>query len=133
MVDESAGFWELISAVFISIMAQFAMPAAPLAQGALPIYLVTEQETLRFSDPVDLQMVESEYGAPNVLATLSTADAENFADFTGRHIGEPVGFVVCDQEIMAPVVQQRIAGGQFVISSSDNNQTLLGFLQNGCP
>ncbi len=132
MEAAAPGVWEGILKIVISFIALFT-PPEPLAEGALPVHLVAPSEVLRFAGPVAFSIVENEYGSENVLATLNTSDAMRFADFTERHLDQPVGFVVCDVELMAPVVRERIEGGEFLISSNDNNQTLIGFLQDGCP
>ena len=127
------GVWESILKIIMSIIALFTPLPEPQAEGALPMYLTAAAEELHFADPVTLAIVESEYGPPNVKGTLSGEDATRFADFTERHIGENVGFVVCEVELMAPRLMVRIEGGQFLISSPENNEAMLGFLSNGCP
>lgn len=133
MVEETPGVLAGIFTILASFLSLFSGSPEPIAAASLPIYLAASTETLGFDDPIDLQAVPSEHGAPGVLARLSAGDAARLADFTARHIGESVGFVVCGQELMAPIVRERIAGGQFLISSADQNETLLSFLRNGCP
>jgi hypothetical protein len=67
------------------------------------------------------------------LFTPPPAPLARFADFTERHIGENIGFVVCEVELMAPRMMARIEGGEFLISSPENNEAMLGFLSKGCP
>ena len=126
------GVWEGILKIIISFIALFNPPEPP-AEGALPMYLAAQGEEMRFAEPVGFSIVENEYGTEDVLGTLTPADAVRFADFTERHLNQEDGFVVCDVELMAPVIRARIEGGQFLISSPDNNATLMGFLENGCP
>jgi len=127
------GVWEGILKIIISFIALFAPPPAPLGQGALPMYLAAAAEELHFANPVAFSIVESDYGPPNVKGTLSAEDTARFADFTERHIGENVGFVVCEVELMAPRLMSRIEGGQFLISGPENTEAMLGFLSSGCP
>ena len=121
-----------IAKIIASILALSASNE-PLVQVPLPMQVETPAEVLVMQEPVGFAMVEGQFGTLEAQGAMGAADAARFADYTARHIGENVGFVVCGVELMAPRVTARIEGGQFVISGGEPNAAMLGFLENGCP
>ncbi|HIP24374.1 MAG TPA: hypothetical protein EYG79_12395 [Rhodobacteraceae bacterium] len=105
----------------------------PLVEASLPVQLEASDEVLIMLNPVEFEIWESETGGEDVVAQLSEEDRVRFSEFTGRHIGEIVGFSVCGEVIIAPKIMEQINVGGFVLSGPDNNEALLSFLEHGCP
>lgn len=135
MIETTApfGVFSGIFKIIASFLALFMAEPEPLGTGHLPLMLVAEGEVLDFDAPVAFSLGEDGFGGLAITGSLPASDAARMGDFTARHIGEPVGFQVCGVELMAPVVQERIAGGRFLISGAEATETMLGFLENGCP
>ncbi len=55
-------------------------------------------------------------GAPLVSLNFDSEGGELFAELTGAHIGEQIAIFLDGEVISAPMVQQRISGGQAVIT-----------------
>ncbi len=121
-----------IAKIIASILA-LASPDAPRVEVALTVQMEAPDEVLTMLNPVEFEIWESETGGEDVIAQLSDEDRLRFTAFTGRHIGEVVEFSVCGDVIMAPRIMEQINVGSFVLAGSENNEALLGFIQNGCP
>ncbi|MBU1108167.1 MAG: hypothetical protein KKB51_15955 [Candidatus Riflebacteria bacterium] len=59
---------------------------------------------------------KDEIGGKIIKISFDSAGSGQFADFTGKHIGEQLAIVYGDNVISAPVIQSRIAGGQAQIT-----------------
>lgn len=73
-------------------------------------------------------------GGPSVSLEFDEEGEELFADITERNVGKPVGIFVDDQLISAPTVQQRISGGQAVITgqfSLEEAESLANAINSG--
>lgn len=57
-----------------------------------------------------------DFGAPAITLRLNNEGARRFADHTGANIGQAVAVVMDGRVLSAPVVRERIAGGQVLIS-----------------
>lgn len=55
---------------------------------------------------------------PVVVVDFNSEGAELFEDITGNHIGEPLAIFLDGELLSSPVIRDRIAGGQAVISGS---------------
>jgi len=55
---------------------------------------------------------KDEIGGKIIKISFDPAGAGQFADLTGKHIGEQLAIVYGDRVISAPVIQSRITGGQ---------------------
>ncbi len=55
-------------------------------------------------------------GAPQILLQFDTPGAKIFEDLTGKNIGQPIAVFLDNELITAPVVQQKISGGQAQIT-----------------
>ena len=116
-----------------SFLALFTAEPGPLAAEYLPVQLVAQGEMLDFAAPVRFTISEDGNGGMAVSGMLPAREAARLADFTGRHIGEAVGFEVCGVSLMTPVVRERVAGRKILISGAEATETMLGFLERGCP
>ncbi|UCF32217.1 MAG: protein translocase subunit SecD [bacterium] len=61
---------------------------------------------------------DSQYGQPYVSMTFDKVGARIFEQVTGEHVKERLAIVLDDNVYSAPVIQERIAGGQAQISGS---------------
>ena len=55
---------------------------------------------------------------PVVIVNFNSEGAELFADVTGSHVGEPLAMFLDGELLSAPVIRERIAGGQAVVSGN---------------
>ncbi|UCF88428.1 MAG: protein translocase subunit SecD [bacterium] len=61
---------------------------------------------------------DSQYGQPYVSLTFDSVGARIFEQVTGDHVKERLAIVLDDNVYSAPVIQERIAGGQASITGS---------------
>lgn len=57
-------------------------------------------------------------GKPDVSIEFTEEGAKKFADLTEKNVGKPLPIVLDNQIVSAPIVQQKIVGGQAVISGN---------------
>ncbi len=55
-------------------------------------------------------------GKPQISLTFTTAGAEKFAEITDRNVGKPLAIFLDESLLSAPTVQEKIQGGQAVIT-----------------
>ena len=115
-----------------AIIAMFSPPPEPLAQGELPLALVSASEEVSFGE-VQFSIETDEYAQTYIKGNLDPENAALLAELTGRHVGENLDFVVCGRTIMSPRVMVAITGGRFQISGPEQVSTIVNMLQNGCP
>ena len=121
-----------ISKIIAGVLA-LSTPVETNSGGALPMQLNSQGDVLLITDPVGFELWESESGGSDVVAQLSPDDRVRFADFTERHMDEEIDFLVCGVVLMSPRIMERIDSGGFMISGPSGTDTLLDFMQNGCP
>ena len=122
----SAGFmWDAFSQ---PSRGQAQVPAASLS-----MRFEVEGEAMTLEDTVVISEGVDANGLPAFYGQLSVKDAEEFADFTHRHVQEKVRFIVCDTTIFEPFVRTKISGGRVVIAGQDANRMLSDFMEYGCP
>ncbi|GMR19294.1 MAG: protein translocase subunit SecD [Patescibacteria group bacterium] len=56
--------------------------------------------------------------APQIALTFSAEGEKKFAEITGRNVGKPLAIFLDEALLTAPVVQQKITGGNAVITGS---------------
>ena len=64
------------------------------------------------------QVVFSQISQPQVDLSFNDEGAKLFADITGKNIGKPLGVVLDGNLITAPIVQEKIIGGQAQITGN---------------
>lgn len=74
------------------------------------------------ADVVDAQVSADQNGQPAVLFTLGQDGKELFAAHTGTHMGEPIGIIVDQKLITAPIIMSAIWGGQGMINGLNTRQ-----------
>ncbi len=67
-------------------------------------------------------MTQDANGEPVLQFLMNEADALSFAALTGGHIGETMSVSIFGQELVAPVIRERIAGGAGTIRISTMTQ-----------
>lgn len=79
------------------------------------LYLVRHQGMVA---PVllDVDVVQTDWGEPQVNGRFGEEDGERFAELTGRMVKEILVITVDDEVLSAPIVQERIPGHRFAIS-----------------
>lgn len=73
-------------------------------------------------------------GQPHIALEFTAEGADLFADITGRNVGNVVAIYLDGSPISTPVVQQKITGGEAVITGDftiDEAKTLVGRLNSG--
>ena len=81
-----------------------------------------------------VQFDSSGKGGPSVGLNFDKEGAKRFEEITGRNVGKPVAIVIDNQLISAPTVQQKITGGQAVITgqfSVDDAKSLAVAINSG--
>ncbi|WP_420396428.1 SecDF P1 head subdomain-containing protein [Nioella sp.] len=76
-------------------------------------YTITPEHILGVVSGLDDTM-----GWPQLELTFDDSAAALFAEITTTHQGQQMELVVCDQVLMAPVIQEPITGGQIVVTGS---------------
>jgi len=88
------------------------------------------QQAVYLSDVVsintqDIALVEAAFdpqGEPAVIFKMTAVGRRKFAKMTEAHKGKPIGLVVNGVLLSAPVVQEKIAGGTFILTGLSSVQ-----------
>jgi len=85
-----------------------------------PIFLRLTKETGLFGKDVKKAQLtfDQQTGKPQVALSFTDKGADLFAKITERNIGKPVGIFLDQSLLSAPVVQQKIEGGNAVITGN---------------
>jgi len=59
-----------------------------------------------------------EYGAHRITLKFNSEGGEIFADLTEKNIGSPLGIFINGELISAPIVNERITGGEAIITGN---------------
>jgi len=105
----------------------------PMSGSNLPVQFAAGEEQFIPSGLVQLQNGFDGNGQPMVTIALSAGDAEEFGNFTKRHVGQAVELRVCNDVLAAPIVQEAIYGGRIVVSGFEAWAAMAEYLANGCP
>lgn len=132
-VVASSGLFASFIKAFTALIALFSGVPSGDDFTVLPMQLVAENEQIEFLRSVSFAIGENPQGRATVYGSMTTYDTNVFAEFTLRHIGEDVTFVICEEPILTARIMEPINGGQFLVSGAENDEMLLGFLKNGCP
>ena len=112
-----------------------ASPAAAQFASSLVLESGTDRQIVAPPEIAAAAATLSERG-PLVSIQLADQSAERFADLTRRAIGSPLSVQICGTEIIRPVVQSEIKGGQIVFPAPtlDAAERLAGILAGdlGC-
>ncbi|MDU8926405.1 hypothetical protein RXV86_03310 [Alisedimentitalea sp. MJ-SS2] len=75
------------------------------------------------TDVAAAELVTDYAGSPAVKVVLTEDAAERFAQATAGMIGKPMAIVARGRVLSAPIVQDRIAGGQMIVTGGfDRNE-----------
>lgn len=99
----------------------------------MPVAFVAGLERFDLANPVDMENGFDWVGQPMVTMKLAKRDANGFAAFTARHIGETLEVRVCDRVLISPMLLVEISSGVVVISGSEAWTKLLKLIARGCP
>ncbi len=81
-------------------------------------YLVKKGALLTGAAIKSAQVEIGQWGQPYVALEFTSEGAEEFADITGRHVGERLAIILDNVVKSAPVIKTRITGGKAVIEGS---------------
>jgi preprotein translocase subunit SecD len=81
-------------------------------------YLVKKEALLTGGAIKDARVEIGEWGQPYVALDFTKEGAEEFAEITGRHVGERLAIVLDKVVKSAPVIKTRITGGKAVIEGN---------------
>jgi len=81
-------------------------------------YLVKKKVLLTGAAIKNAQVEIGQWGQPYVALEFTSEGAEEFADITGRHVGERLAIILDNVVKSAPVIKTRITGGKAVIEGS---------------
>ncbi|TBX15999.1 SecDF P1 head subdomain-containing protein [Nioella sediminis] len=95
-------------------------PIVPQPGGAVIELRVSGQEYTIAPEHIlgVLSGLDDTVGWPQLELTFDDSAAALFAEITTTHQGQEMELVVCDQVLMAPVIQEPILGGQIVVSGN---------------
>ncbi|HCX45458.1 TPA: protein translocase subunit SecD [Patescibacteria group bacterium] len=105
---------EAIKQIGLTPLLYFAEITTPLEEGGEAQYVPTEL-TGRYISGAQLTF-DQVTRSPQISLSFNKEGSKLFADVTGRNVGKPVAVFLDNNLITAPVVQERIAGGQAQIT-----------------
>jgi preprotein translocase subunit SecD len=80
-------------------------------------YLVKYPPVITGTDLQDAYPTTDNYGQPAVGFSLTSEAAKKFAEFTEKHIGQPMAIVLDNKVLSAPVIQSRISDKGIITGS----------------
>ena len=105
----------------------FGLPETYQGRRARPLYLLKKEPELTGSSISDARPSPYQGSDPNlsnswiVSLRLERKDASKFASVTGRNVGKRLAIVLDNVVRSAPVIKDRIAGGEAMITTGDVN------------
>ncbi len=81
-------------------------------------YLVKEKALLTGAAIKDARIEMGQWGQPYVAMDFNPEGAKEFANITGRHVGERLAIILDNVVKSAPVIKTRITGGKAVIEGN---------------
>ena len=96
--------------------------AGPQGGAAEDIAHYRTDPVLTARDVAAAERVAGADGSPAVLVRLNGPAAARFAVATGAAIGQPMAILLDGEIVSAPVVRERIAGGQLMITGGFSNE-----------
>jgi len=81
-------------------------------------YLVKQKTLLTGRAIRDARVQIGQWGQPYVALDFTGEGAKEFADITGKHVGERLAIILDDVVKSAPVIKTRITGGKAVIEGN---------------
>jgi hypothetical protein len=116
--DDERGTWVVTggSRADVSLGTGSYWSAEPNDDGHDHFYVLDENDRLDLTGRIAEASVSAEPYGPAVSLTLDGDAAEEFAAFTGSHIGARAAVCLDGEVLVAPVVQERIAGGRILLT-----------------
>jgi preprotein translocase subunit SecD len=111
---------EAIKLIGLTPLLYFAEIITPLEEGGEAQYVPTEL-TGRYISGAQLTF-DQVTRSPQISLSFNKEGSKLFADVTGRNVGKPVAVFLDNNLITAPVVQEKITGGQAQITGQFNIQ-----------
>ena len=96
-------------------------------------YVVKELPILDGSMVVDARVAYNQSNQPVINFTLNSEGAKIFGDWTGKHVGDYLAIVIDNKVLSAPVIKERIGGGngQITVSNPQEAHDLAIALRSG--
>ncbi len=96
-------------------------------------YVVKELPILDGSMVTDARVAYNQNNQPVINFTLNSQGAKIFGDWTGKHVGDYLAIVIDNKVLSAPVIQERIGGGngQITVSNPEEAHDLAIALRSG--
>ena len=96
-------------------------------------YVVKELPILDGSMITDARVAYNQNNQPVINFTLNSEGAKIFGDWTGKHVGDYLAIVIDNKVLSAPVIQERIGGGngQITVGNPEEAHDLAIALRSG--